>query len=121
MVPGGASTGEREACELRDADKQWLGSKSLRTPDSFTMLTTYLKDRIRINRNEFSGAFGDIGTDLPLIIGMLFATNLEMSNTLIVFGVLQILTAVIYGIPMPVQPLKAVALIVITQKLSAAV
>jgi enolase len=33
MVPGGASTGEREACELRDGDKQWLGSKSLRTPD----------------------------------------------------------------------------------------
>jgi len=85
------------------------------------MLITYLKDRIRINRNEFSGAFGDIGTDLPLIIGMLFATNLEMSNTLIVFGVLQIITAVIYGIPMPVQPLKAVALIVITQKISSAV
>ena len=79
------------------------------------------KDRIIINRNEFSGAFGDIGTDLPLIVGMLLATNLEMSNTLIVFGILQILTSVIYGIPMPVQPLKAVALIVITQKLSAAV
>jgi hypothetical protein len=79
------------------------------------------KDRIKINRNEFSGAFGDIGTDLPLIVGMLLATNLEMSNTLIVFGILQILTSVIYGIPMPVQPLKAVALIVITQKLSAAV
>jgi len=79
------------------------------------------KNRIIINRNEFSGAFGDIGTDLPLIVGMLLATNLEMSNTLIVFGILQILTSVIYGIPMPVQPLKAVALIVITQKLSAAV
>lgn len=82
---------------------------------------TAFKDRIKINRNEFSGAFGDIGTDLPLIIGMLLATNLEMSNTLIVFGILQILTSVIYGIPMPVQPLKAVAIIVITQKLSVAV
>jgi hypothetical protein len=80
-----------------------------------------LKDRIKINRNEFSGAFGDIGTDLPLIVGMLLATNLEMSNTLIVFGILQIMTSFIYGIPMPVQPLKAVALIVITQNLSAAV
>jgi hypothetical protein len=85
------------------------------------MFISSLKEHIKINRNEFSGAFGDIGTDLPLIIGMLIATNLEMSNTLIVFGILQILTAVIYGIPMPVQPLKAVALIVITQKLSAAV
>lgn len=80
-----------------------------------------LTDRIKLNRNELSGAFGDIGTDLPLIIGMLLATNLEMSNTLIVFGVLQIITSLIYGIPMPVQPLKAVALIVITQKVSASV
>jgi hypothetical protein len=74
--------------------------------------------RVQFNRNEFSGAFGDIGTDLPLIVGMLLATSLEMSNTLIVFGVLQLLTAIAYGIPMPVQPLKAVALIVITQKVS---
>jgi len=78
----------------------------------------FLQNRIKFNRNEFSGAFGDIGTDLPLIIGMLLATNLEMSNVLIVYGFLQILTSIIYGIPMPVQPLKAVALIVITQKIS---
>lgn len=75
--------------------------------------------RIAFNRNELSGAFGDIGTDLPLIIGMLYATNLQVSNTLIIFGFLQILTAIIYGMPMPVQPLKAVALIVITQNIPA--
>lgn len=78
----------------------------------------FLRGRVQFNRNEFSGAFGDIGTDLPLIVGMLLATNLEISNVLIVFGVLQMLTAFAYGIPMPVQPLKAVALIVITQKIS---
>lgn len=78
----------------------------------------FLRGRVQFNRNEFSGAFGDIGTDLPLIVGMLLATNLEISNVLIVFGVLQMLTAFAYGIPMPVQPLKAVALIVITQKVS---
>lgn len=80
-----------------------------------------LTNRIKINRNELSGAFGDIGTDLPLIIGMLLATNLQISNTLIVYGILQIMTSLIYGIPMPVQPLKAVALIVITQNVSAEV
>lgn len=81
----------------------------------------FLKGKIRLNRNEFSGAFGDIGTDLPLIVGMLLATNLEVSTTLVVFGILQILTAFTYGLPMPVQPLKAVAMIVITQKISASV
>ena len=80
-----------------------------------------LTNRIKFNRNELSGAFGDIGTDLPLIIGMLLATNLQISNTLIVYGILQIITSLVYGIPMPVQPLKAVALIVITKNVSAEV
>lgn len=79
----------------------------------------FFTGKIKINRNELSGAFGDIGTDLPLIIGMLLVTNLEISNALIVFGVLQLMSSIVYGLPMPVQPLKAVALIVITQGLSA--
>ncbi len=37
----------------------------------------------------------------------------------IVFGLGQILTGLIYGIPMPVQPLKAMATIMLAQKLSA--
>lgn len=78
----------------------------------------FLSERIKLNRNELSGAFGDIGTDLPLIVGMLLASDLRMSNVLIVYGLFQVLTALVYGIPMPVQPLKAVALIVITQKIS---
>lgn len=73
---------------------------------------------LTIDRNELSGAFGDIGTDLPLLIGMLLATDLETANAFVVFGVFQIITAFVYRIPMPVQPLKAVALIVITQKLT---
>jgi xanthine/uracil/vitamin C permease (AzgA family) len=82
------------------------------------MIVRFLKSRISINRNEFSGAFGDIGTDLPLIIGMIIASGLDSTSVLIAYGSMQILTALIYGIPMPVQPLKAVAMIVIAQKLS---
>lgn len=78
-----------------------------------------LKNRITFNRNELSGAFGDIGTDLPLIVGMMLASNFSIAGALIVYGVLQMFTAFVYGIPMPVQPLKAVALIVITQKIPA--
>jgi len=77
-----------------------------------------LKEKIKFDRNEFSGAFGDIGTDLPLVIGMILASGLDVASVLIVFGSMQLLTALIYGIPMPVQPLKAVAMIVITQKIA---
>lgn len=80
-------------------------------------LQGFLKNRISINRNEFSGAFGDIGTDLPLIIGMILASGLDTASVLITYGIMQLLTALFYGIPMPVQPLKAVAMIVIATKI----
>lgn len=73
---------------------------------------------MRFDRNELAGAFGDIGTDLPLIIGMILAAGLDSASVLIMFGLMQIFTAATYGIPMAVQPLKAVAVIVITQRVA---
>ncbi len=32
---------------------------------------------IKFDRNELSGAFGDIGTDFPLIVGMILASGLD--------------------------------------------
>ena len=73
---------------------------------------------IRFDRNELSGAFGDIGTDLPLIVGMILAAGLHSSSVLVMFGLMQIVTALSYRMPMPVQPLKAVAVIVITGEIA---
>src|SRR5256885_15818820 len=73
---------------------------------------------IRFDRNELAGAFGDIGTDLPLIVGGVLAAHLDSASALILFGAMQILTALRYRIPMPVQRLKAVAALVIAQKIS---
>ncbi len=73
---------------------------------------------LRFDRNELSGAFGDIGTDLPLVAGMILAAGLHSPSVLVMFGLMQWLTALTYRIPMPVQPLKAVAVIVITQQLN---
>lgn len=74
--------------------------------------------RIRFDRNEVSGSFGDIGTDFPLIVGMILACGLDTASVLVMFGLMQIATGLIYGIPMPVQPLKAMAVLMITQKLT---
>ena len=75
---------------------------------------------IRFNRNELSGAFGDLGTDLPLLVGMILAAGLDAASVLTAFGLMQILTALRYRMPMPVQPLKAMAALVIAQQLPAA-
>jgi hypothetical protein len=32
--------------------------------------------RVRFDRNEFSGAFGDLGADFPLLVGMILAAGL---------------------------------------------
>ena len=76
-----------------------------------------MKSRIRFDRNELAGSFGDIGTDLPLIVGIVLAAVLDSGSLFFVFGILQILTGLIYGLPMPMQPLKAMAVLVITQQL----
>jgi len=75
----------------------------------------FLKNRIQFNRNELSGSFGDIGTDFPLIAGMVLASNLDVAGVFVMFGLMQILTGIVYGLPMPVQPLKAMAVLVITK------
>lgn len=85
---------------------------------SQTRPITPARSGIRFDRNELAGAFGDIGTDLPLIIGIIVAANLDTASALILFGVMQILTALRYRMPMPVQPLKAVAALVIAQRIS---
>lgn len=78
------------------------------------------KPRLRFDRHEWSGAFGDMGTDLPLLVGMILAARLDSASVLTVFGLMQILTGAWYRMPMPVQPLKAMAALVIAQKLPAA-
>ena len=74
--------------------------------------------RLRFDRHELAGAFGDIGTDLPLIIGLIAFCGLDPASVCIVFGTLQIATGLVYGIPMPVQPLKAMATIMLAQRYS---
>jgi hypothetical protein len=77
-----------------------------------------LKGKIKFNRHELAGSFGDIGTDLPLIVGMIQAVNLDSASVFIMFGLMQVAAGLFYGLPMPMQPLKAMAVLVITQKVS---
>lgn len=79
--------------------------------------TTPAPPRIRFDRNELAGAFGDLGTDLPLLIGIIAASGVDAAGVLILFGLMQMFSGLWYGLPMPVQPLKAFAALVIAQKL----
>jgi hypothetical protein len=77
------------------------------------------RPRPRFDRHELAGAFGDIGTDLPLIASILLATKLDAAGVFIAFGLAQIASGMFYGLPMPVQPLKAMAVVVIAGQATA--
>lgn len=44
---------------------------------------------------------------------MILAGGLDAASVLVVFGAMQVISGLLYGLPMPAQPLKAVAVIVI--------
>lgn len=73
---------------------------------------------LAFNRSELSGAFGDLGTDLPLLVGVIVATGMDPTAAFATFGALQVLSGLAYRMPMPVQPLKAMAAIAIASKLA---
>lgn len=70
--------------------------------------------RIVFNRNELAGAFGDLGVAIPLITAMLVTNGLDPASVFILFGLMHIYTGFAFGLPMPVQPLKAMAVIMLT-------
>ncbi|XP_027941887.1 molybdate transporter 1-like [Vigna unguiculata] len=58
---------------------------------------------------ELNGAMGDLGTYIPIVLALTLARDLNLGTTLIFTGVYNIITGAIYGVPMPVQPMKSIA------------
>lgn len=55
---------------------------------------------------EISGSLGDLGTLLPLMIALAAKGYIDLGSTLVFSGVFNVLTGVVFGIPLPVQPMK---------------
>lgn len=68
---------------------------------------------LRFDRFEIAGSFGDLGTFLPIVVAMILINGLSPSAVLLAFGIFYVFTGLFYGLPVPVQPLKAVAAIAI--------
>ncbi|KAJ8606940.1 hypothetical protein MRB53_040605 [Persea americana] len=62
---------------------------------------------------ELSGCLGDLGTLLPLLIALARGRSIVLSTTLVFTGLANILTGVFFSIPLPVQPMKAIAAVAI--------
>jgi MFS superfamily sulfate permease-like transporter len=71
----------------------------------------------RLNRHEIAGSLGDMGTFLPLLVGMAAQNGLDFGSSLFFAGFFNLVTGVLFSIPMAVQPMKAIATVAITSKL----
>ncbi|MFA5904276.1 MAG: putative sulfate/molybdate transporter [Desulfobacula sp.] len=70
-------------------------------------------ENFKFNRIELAGSLGDLGTLLPIVLGMILINKLSPSAVFLSFGLLYILTGCYFKLPVPVQPLKAVGAIAI--------
>ncbi|PYH97529.1 hypothetical protein BO71DRAFT_373120 [Aspergillus ellipticus CBS 707.79] len=75
-------------------------------------LSTFRKHYV----SEISGSLGDLGTFLPIAIALAVNNTVSLSSTLIFSGIFNILTGLFFGIPLPVQPMKAIAAVAIARK-----
>ncbi|KAL2190802.1 hypothetical protein L209DRAFT_673073 [Thermothelomyces heterothallicus CBS 203.75] len=67
---------------------------------------------------EISGALGDLGTLLPLMIALALQGSIDLPSTLIFSGLFNMVTGAVFAIPLPVQPMKAIAASAISTHLS---
>jgi sulfate permease, SulP family len=68
---------------------------------------------LRFDRVELAGAFGDLGTLLPIVVAMIFINKLSPSSVFLTFGLFYLISGYYFRLPIPVQPLKAVGAIAI--------
>ena len=64
--------------------------------------------------SEAAGACGDLGTFLPHVIGAITVAGLAPAGVLAGFGAFFVASGLFYGLPMAVQPMKAVSAVLVT-------
>ncbi len=69
--------------------------------------------------SEINGALGDLGVLLPLAAALITVNGLSATSVFFGVGIAYIATGLYYRLPLPVQPLKAVAAIAIARGLGA--
>ena len=74
----------------------------------------------RFNRFELAGSLGDLGTLLPLAIGLIMICGLNPTGLFLSVGLYYVFSGVYYGVTVPVQPMKVVGAYAIATAMSAA-
>jgi MFS superfamily sulfate permease-like transporter len=68
---------------------------------------------LRFNLSELAGSLGDFGTIIPLILAVALVSEVNPRYILLFIGIWFILSGLYYRMPVPIEPMKAIAVIVI--------
>ncbi|KAG6537521.1 hypothetical protein ZIOFF_002615 [Zingiber officinale] len=64
---------------------------------------------------ELGGSVGDLGTYIPIVLALSLVNHLDLGTTLIFTGLYNAVTGLLFGLPMPVQPMKSIAAVAISE------
>jgi len=67
-----------------------------------------MSPRYRFDRLELAGSLGDLGTLLPIAVGMILINGLHPSGLFFVVGLFFVLSGFYFGVTVPVQPMKVI-------------
>ena len=62
----------------------------------------------RYDRMEWAGAFVDLGTLIPFVVGYIAVLHMDPAGILLAFGISKVASGLYYHTPMPIQPIKAI-------------
>jgi MFS superfamily sulfate permease-like transporter len=63
---------------------------------------------------ELAGAFGDLGTLIPFLVGYITISKMDPVGVLVAFGLFKIFAGLYFRTPVPIQPMKAIGTAAIT-------
>ena len=62
----------------------------------------------RFDRRELAGSLGDLGTLIPLTVGMILVCGLDGTAILLCVGAFYVISGLVFRTTMPVQPMKVI-------------
>lgn len=65
--------------------------------------------KLKFNRMELSGSLGDLGTLLPLGLGIIMINGLDPIGIFLSVGLFYIFSGIYFGVTVPVEPMKVIA------------
>lgn len=72
----------------------------------------------RFTLAEFSGSLADLGVMLPLVLALISLNGMNATAAFVGIGLAYLLTAIVYRLPIPVQPLKSVSALALAMGLA---